>query len=61
MAYRDPKKASEMARGIIDDLKERGCENIVLHSSGETVHVTADDPKKKKGVQVIGKPYANGA
>ncbi|QVW28533.1 hypothetical protein pEaSNUABM8_00036 [Erwinia phage pEa_SNUABM_8] len=60
MAYRDPKKATEMTREILDDLKERGCENIVLHSSGETVHVTATDPKKKRGIRVIGKPYANG-
>ncbi|QVW54788.1 hypothetical protein pEaSNUABM4_00035 [Erwinia phage pEa_SNUABM_4] len=49
-----------MTREILDDLKERGCENIVLHSSGETVHVTATDPKKKRGIRVIGKPYANG-
>lgn len=61
MAYRDPKKATEMTRDILDDLKERGCENIQLHSTGTTIHVTAYDPKKKKDVQVFGKPYAEGS
>ena len=36
-------------------------ENIELHSSGETIHVTAFDPKKKRKIQVFGKPYAEGA
>lgn len=60
MAYRDPKKAGEMLRDILNDLQERGCENIQTHSGGETIHVTAYDPKKKRDVNVIGKPYANG-
>ncbi|ANZ48325.1 hypothetical protein BIZ78_gp250 [Erwinia phage vB_EamM_Caitlin] len=60
MAYRDPKKATEMQRDILNDLQERGCTDIQLHSSGETIHMTAFDPKKKKCVQVFGKPYVNG-
>lgn len=60
MAYRDPKKASEMQRDILNDLQERGCENIQLHTTGETIHVTAVNPKTKRVVQVFGKPYANG-
>lgn len=60
MSYRDPKKASEMMRGILEDLRERNMENIELHSSGETIHVTAFDPKKKRKIQVFGKPYAEG-
>jgi len=60
MAYRDPKKAVDMLREILTDLQERGCENICQLSGGETIHVTAYDPKKKRNVNVIGKPYANG-
>lgn len=60
MAYRDPKKAAEMERDIRADLVERGCENIQLHQTGNTIHFTAFDPKKKKAVTVVGKPYANG-
>lgn len=55
--YRNPAKSNEMLADIRRDLEERGCVEITLHSAGETIHVTALDARRKKKIDVWGKPY----
>ncbi|AXF51101.1 hypothetical protein MLDJOKPK_00147 [Salmonella phage SPAsTU] len=55
--YRNSAKSTEMLADIRRDLEDRGCVDITLHSAGETIHVTAHDPKRKRKVDVWGKPY----
>lgn len=57
MAYRNPTPANEMISEIRRNLEERGCTDIVLHTSGEYVHVSAVDPKRKRSINVHGRPY----